>query len=302
MRNGPPEAAAEEEPMAEHPHSSVLTRQARVLVAWMGEPEARFALAGQTDNPLSAGQEAFILSARASLRARPPGINQDDLIRELPACLADHVTRLQSNPQAQPYFADGCVPALVDLSRICVIQPKIFVQHAAERVAGARADDVRSLAEVTLPVAPPRGLVPQYDAERKALITSLANPNLRIVGVFGGPAHDQPPGTVNLGFQVRLVESFVKVVSAQGRYFLHDGYHRCLGLLRRGVRYCPAFVQENVPLGALVRNNMLPFEVFAGKRPPVLPDYWDSAVSCAAWLPATRRAIIVQATEISVAG
>jgi hypothetical protein len=288
--------------VAEHPHSSVLTRQARVLVAWMGEPEARFALAGQTDNPLSAEQEASILGARASLEARPAGIDQGDLIRALPAGLADHVARLESNPQAEPYFAEGCAPALVDISRVCAIQPKIFTEHAAERVAGARADDVRSLAEVALPLAPPRGLAPQYDRERQTLITSLANPNLRIVGVFGGPADNGPPGTMNLGFQVRLVESFVKVVSAQGRYFLLDGYHRCLGLLRHGVRYCPAFVRENVPLGTLVRTNMLPFEAFAGDRPPVLADYWDDTVSCTAWLLATRRAIVVQATEISIVG
>jgi hypothetical protein len=288
--------------MAEPPHSSVLIRQARVLVAWMGEPEARFALAGQTDNPLSAEQEASIVSARASLRARAPGVDQDDLIRALPAGLADHVSQLESSPQAEPYFAEGCVPALVDLSRICAIQPKIFIEHAAERVADVRADDVRSLAEVTLPLTPPRGLAPQYDRERQAFITDLANPNLRIVGAFGGPAYDAPPGTVNLGFQVRLVESFVKVVSAQGRYFLLDGYHRCLGLLRRGVRYCPAFVREDAPLAALVANNVLPFEVVAGDRPAVLPDYWDNAVSCGVWLPATRRAIVVQATEISVVG
>jgi hypothetical protein len=270
-------------------------------VAWLGEPEARLALAGQTGNPLTAGQEALLVAARASLRARPPGVNQADLIRPLPAELSDYVTQLESNPATQPFFAEGCVPALVDLSRVCAIQPKIFTEHAAQRVAGARADDVRSLAEVTLPLTPPRALAPQYDREQQALITNLANPNLRIVGVFGGPAHDQP-GTVNLGFQVRLVASFVKVVSARGRYFLLDGYHRCLGLLQRGVRHCPAFVQEDVPLSTLVRNNMLPFEVFAGDRPPVLPDYWDNAVSSSVWLPVTRRAIVVQATEITVVG
>jgi hypothetical protein len=280
----------------------VVTRQARVLVAWMGEAEARFALAGQTDNPLSAEQEQSIVSTRASLEARAPGIDQDDLVRPLPASMTDYVTRLQASPQAKPYFAEGCVPGLVDLSRVCAVQPKIFTEHAVERVAGVKADEVRSLAEATLPLTAPRGLAPQYDRERQAFITNLANPNLRIVGVFGGPAHDAPPGTVNLGFQVRLVESFVKVVSAQGRYFLLDGYHRCLGLLRRGVRYCPAFVREDAPLGALVRSNMLPFEVVTGDRPPVLPDYWNSAVSCAVWLPATRRAIVVQATEISVVG
>jgi hypothetical protein len=288
--------------MTEHPQSAVHMRQARVLVAWMGEPEARFALAGQTDDPLSAGQAASIASARASLRARPPGVDQEGLVRPLPASMAGHLTRLEASPQAEPYFAEGCVPALVDLSRVCVVQPKIFIEHAAERVADVSTDDVRSLAEVTLPLTPPRGLAPQYDRERQAFITNLASPNLRIVGIVGGPAHGAPPGTVNLGFQVRLVESFVKVVSAQGRYFLLDGYHRCAGLLRRGVRYCPAFVREDVPLSALVRTNMLSFELVAGARPPLLPDYWDGAVSCAVWLPATRRAIVVQATEISVVG
>jgi hypothetical protein len=284
------------------PHPSVLTREARVLLAWMSESAARFALAGQTDGALSAEQEASIGRARRGLQARDAGIDQDDVVRELPDDMRDYVAELQSNPQAQPYFAEGYRPALVDLPRVCAYQPKIFTVHAAERVAGVEPDSVRSLAEITLPLGAPRGLTPHYDRERHAFITNLANPNLRIVGAFSGPADSAPPGTVNLGFQVRLVESFVKVASTQGRYFLLDGYHRCLGLVQRGVRYVPSFVREDVSLSTVIRPNMLPYEVCMGDRPPTLPDYWDSTVSCSIWLPATRRAIVVQATEISVVG
>jgi hypothetical protein len=294
---GPPGAA-----VGNGAHPAAASREVRALLAWMSDTEARLLLAGQTAEAVTAQQEALLASARRTLQSRPPGIDQDGLVRPAPAGLRGYLAELESSPHAQPYYDEGCVPALVDLPRVCAYQFKIYTEHSATRVAGAAAGDVRSLAAVTLPLGTPAALIPHYDRQRKAFITNLANPNLRVVGAFSAPAGDAPPGTVNLGFQVRLVASFVKVASMRGRYFLLDGYHRCLGLVRMGVRYAPAFVREDVPLDALARPGMLPFEVFMGDRPPVLPDYWDDGVSCSVRLPATRRAIIVPATEISVTG
>src|SRR5262249_14510895 len=110
------------------------------------------------------------------------------------------------------------------------------------------------------------------------------------------------PGTYNLGFQVRVIASFVQVTRVQGRYFVRDGYHRCVGLLRRGVRYAPALVREDLGLGDLALPGMLPYEVFMGQRPPVLPDFLDDSVCAAVRLTAARRVIVVQASEISLSG
>lgn len=276
--------------------------QARILLAWMNDPQARAALVGgNSAGQLTDDQESRLASARAELKSRPGGVDQADLIRPLPAGMRDYITRLQADPQAADYFADGFRPALVDLSRLCVFQPSVHTGQVAERVADVNTDDVRALAEITLPLDDPPQVIPQFDQERLTFTTNLASQNLHIVGAFGGPAEDDlPPGTVSVGFHLRVITSFVQVASIQGRYFLRDGYHRGLGLIQRGVRYAPALVRGDLPLAELVPPGMLDFEVFMGDRPPVLPDYWDERVSCPVPAAATRKVIIVRASELPV--
>lgn len=276
--------------------------QARILLAWMNDAQAGAALAGASSaGRLTAAREMQLAAARAALKSRPPGRDQADLIRPLPAGMREYAARLEADPQAADYFADGFTPGLVDLSRLCVFQPTVHAEQAAERVAGADPGDIRGLAEITLPLAAPPRVIPQFDQERLTFTTNLASQNLHIIGAFGGPAEDDlPPGTVSVGFHLRVITSFVQVASIQGRYFLRDGYHRCLGLIQRGVRYAPALVRRDLPLAELVPPGMLEFEAFMGDRPPVLPDYWDERVSCAVPAAAPRKVIIVRASELSV--
>ena len=276
--------------------------QARILLAWMNDSQARAALAGAgSAGQLTAAREMQLAAARAELMSRPAGRDQADLIRPLPGEMREYVTRLEADPQAADYLADGFTPGLVDLSRLCVFQPSVHADQVAERVAGVDTRDVRALAGITLPLAAPPRVIPQFDQERLTFTTNLASQNLHIIGAFGGPAEDDlPPGTVSVGFHLRVITSFVQVASIQGRYFLSDGYHRCLGLIQRGVRYAPALVRRDLPLAELVPPGMLDFEVFMGDRPPVLPDYWDERVSCPVPAAAPRKVIIVRASELSV--
>jgi hypothetical protein len=276
--------------------------QARILLAWMNDSQARAALAGAgSAGQLTAAREMQLAAARAELMSRPAGRDQADLIRPLPGEMREYVTRLEADPQAADYLADGFTPGLVDLSRLCVFQPSVHTDQVAERVAGVDTRDVRALAGITLPLAAPPRVIPQFDQERLTFTTNLASQNLHIIGAFGGPAEDDlPPGTVSVGFHLRVITSFVQVASIQGRYFLSDGYHRCLGLIQRGVRYAPALVRRDLPLAELVPPGMLDFEAFMGDRPPVLPDYWDERVSCPVPAAAPRKVIIVRASELSV--
>jgi hypothetical protein len=278
--------------------------EARVLAPWMTDPEARLIMAaGETDRPLSAAQETWLAQSRAAVAARPAGIEQDDLIRPLPPEMSGYLARMEKHPESQWYLAKGFTPALVDLRRTCAYQGKIYTEHSGQHVAGVDVDDVTALAEVTMPLGTPPVVAPKFDAERQTFVTDLANHNLRIIGAFGGLAEDAPqPGTYNLGFQVRVIASFVQVVSVQGRWFIRDGYHRSVGLLQRGARYVPVLVKEGMGLGDLAAAGMLPFESFMGERPPLLPDFLDDGVSCTASLTAARRVVVVQASEVSISG
>jgi hypothetical protein len=278
--------------------------EAQVLAPWMTDPEARLVLAeGETDRPLTAVQETWLAGARAAVAARPAGIDQADLVRPLPPEMSGYLARMEKHPESQWYLSQGFVPALVDLRRTCSCQSRIYTEHSGQHVADVDVSDIPAMAEVTMPLGTPPVVAPQFDQEQQAFVTDLANHNLRIIGAFGGLAADAPqPGTYNLGFQVRVIASFVQVVSVQGRWFVRDGYHRSVGLLQRGAGYVPVLVKEDIGLGELKLPGMLPFEVFMGDRPPLLPDFLDGSVSASVHLTAARRVVVVQASEVSISG
>jgi hypothetical protein len=96
--------------------------------------------------------------------------------------------------------------------------------------------------------------------------------------------------------------SYLQVVSANGRYFVRDGYHRSIGLIQRGVRYAPAFVKRDTAVQDLILPGMLPLEVFAGDRPPVMADYLDDTVCQSLQIPATHKVVLVQTIDVDVLG
>jgi hypothetical protein len=287
----------------EIPDPATERRESRALLAWVPDEQAQLMLReGQQHEPFTPAHQALLDRARRGLQARGGGVDQADLIRPMPASLAPYVARLEKNSQAKAYFEEGWRAALVDLTRVCAFQQFVFTDHCRERVDATRIEDARALAEVTLPLEPAVPVTFQFDRRRQLFITSLANQNLQIVGAFGGLAPGMPAGTIHMGFQVRMVTSFVQVGSMQGRYYLRDGYHRCLGLLSRGARYVPALVREDMAMADLVGPGALEFEALLGPKPPVLADYWADDVSVTLRLPSPRRVISVQAAELSVYG
>jgi hypothetical protein len=276
-------------------------REARLLLAWASEPQAQLALAeGTANTALTSGQKASLARARGLLSARPAGLDQSELIRPWPAELPDYVAALDAIAEGRVCLAEGFTPALVDLSRVCAFRPSVHVDGLKERLSGTAIDDLRSLAELTLPLAAPPEISLQFDHDRLTFVTNPVSKNLQIVEAFGEPAEGGPPGTLSVGFQLRVTTSLVQVAGAGGRYFLCDGYERCLGLLQRGARYVPALVKDDLPLAEVVPPGMLPFEVLLGDRPPLLPDYWDVEVSCSVQLPAARKIVVVRASELAI--
>jgi hypothetical protein len=176
----------------------------------MTDPEARLIMAaGETDRPLTAVQETWLARGRMAVAARPPGIQQDELIRPLPPEMSGYRARMEKHPESQWYLSKGFTPALVDLRRTCVYQSKIYTEHSGQHVADVDVDDVTAMAEVTMPLGTPPVVAPKFDAERQTFVTDLANHNLRIIGAFGGlaeegraPARDLQPGLPGPGDRV----------------------------------------------------------------------------------------------------
>jgi hypothetical protein len=240
-------------------------------------------------------------NARAALEARLDATPEPLVREELPQELHAHVAALKGHPVSSQQFQAGARVALVDLTTIRSIQPLVFTDDAAARVAHLDRESLADVASVALPVPDEEMSVPiQFDPTRNAWMVSSPNPNLRIVGQFQVPVG---PGVAGLGFALTITPSFLQVGEFQGRYILTDGYHRAYGLLRRGINIVPAFVRSYATFEELaIPQGMLPQDAFLGDHPPTLADYDDNLVAAEVNVPATHKLIVVHGMELTPSG
>lgn len=277
-----------------------VSRPARALIGWMTQSEGQLQLAQRQINLASSPEHiARASQARAAVASRREGLDQADVISDLPAELAGYIETFCAQPAYVPFAADGWSVRVANLSKVCALQPVVFWDHAVERAEHAIAGDIKSLATISLPIPGPTQLPIQFDQSRNTWIIPSRNPNLRIIGHFVGPIE----GKTACGFFIEVTPSFVQVVSHRGRILLRDGYHRSLGLLARGLTHVPVLYREfgefeNLGLGP----GMLSEQSYLGSRPPLLADYLRDDVSAEIYLPASQKMIVVQGMEMNPLG
>jgi len=273
-------------------------RPARALLGWMHPDDAKRVLVSNRGDVQPSAEHVRAVDAAHQAVSTRRNFAQGTLETDLPAELLSYIERLQKSPAAMAYFLEGWRVRLVDLPQLVAFQPAVFVDSALERVQGIQPNDLTALAEVCLPI--PTGketLTPTLDKARNVWTILSPNPNLRVVGQFAGPLQGGPAGALLFGFFVALSPSFVQVARFQGRYVLRDGYHRALGLLASGISEIPAFVRDFDGIEQMVPPGMLPQSAWLGPNPPILPDYFDSAVAATVALPAVQKVAMVQAVE-----
>lgn len=272
-----------------------IERPARVLLGWLTAQEAAQFQSGRGSRLVTAAETESAERARATVARRNGGIDQTNAVTDAPAELNDHIERLQE--PAAAFFREGWRVAVVDLTKICPLQPSVFVDHAEQRTADVVADDIQSIATSTLPLPSVATLPIQFDETRQTWLVSSPNPNLRIVGNWSGPLQG---GLIGLGFAVSITPSFLQVARFQGRFVLRDGYHRAYGFLQRGITRVPAFVREFAPFQDLgLPAGLLSQAAYLGDQPPTLPDYLDDALSVTVSIPAVQKMIVVTGMELT---
>lgn len=140
----------------------------------------------------------------------------------------------------------------------------------------------------------------QFDEERRTRLISGSNPNLKLVGHYGGRVQEDAP--LSFGFNVAVMPSFLQVARHHGRYVLRDGYHRAFELLQRGITRVPAFVRD-FGVGALgLGAGLFETDVYLGPRPALLPDFLDDAVAADVLIPVVQKMIVIQGMELTPLG
>src|SRR4051794_19596526 len=105
-----PEPPASPDPLA------LPTRAARVLIGWLTPGQGALALSGRV---LGDGDNTALLervqAARDVVAAREAGVEQDGLLQDPPPELNATIARLQAQPNAAPFIAEGWQVKIADL-------------------------------------------------------------------------------------------------------------------------------------------------------------------------------------------
>jgi hypothetical protein len=271
-------------------------REARCLLGWMeGAQAVQILVQPPNSIPLTDATEAVAGAASAVNNRLVTSIDQSNAMAPPPPTLDNYVTQLRSQPGlGSTLLAQGWSPALIDLRQLYAFQPIVYTD-GLDRVANLDPHDLESLARVTIPISEATPFAATFDERARCWVVSSPNPNLRVVGAVA-------PGEGGaFGFGVGITPSMVQVIRSHGRLLLHDGYHRCVGLLRHGIHEIPALVWDNPVADQLVPAGMLPSAAYLGDRPPGLADYFDDMVSCTVRIFRTTKVVTITATEFNVA-
>jgi hypothetical protein len=276
-------------------------RSARALIGWMSPDAAQAALALLSDSGgVAADHAGRARAAREAVAARNLFAPAVDAVHEPTEALRHYGDTLRQDPGVAQFVGQGWRVATVDVRRATPLHPMVFLDGARARVDAVDADDLISLATVSLPTPTPLDLPVQHDPLTNTFTVSSPNPNLRILGSSAGRSS---LGTRGFVFQVGVTPSFVKVAQVRDRLILCDGHHRVLAFLRAGISTIPALVRTVASLDELgISADMFSPDVLLSDRPPTMLDYLDDSVSAEVRRPPTNKVIVVQALELRPVG
>jgi hypothetical protein len=286
----------------------IAMRATRVLLAWLSDTEAVSQILGR--NPMPQDDlgpiRAQLARARLAVRARAtftpcnPVIDADRKVLD----------QIAVRPELRAAIPDApWTVEWIDLTRILSLQKLICTDGLDLRIDAVK-DDPAAIADFCLPAAqpvPPLGAF--TDTDGTGITISSLNPNLCVVGAHVQETlitttQDAPPQKMQaVTFFVNMGTSYLQIAHYRGRYFLRDGYHRAVGLLRAGVTRVPAIlIQAPTFQYVAPAAGLFDHEVAFGDRPPQLADFWDDSVSADATQPAVGKVIRIKADQFPVQG
>ena len=282
----------------------------RFLQAWMPREEAIANSLGRSEMPADDVTQFASRweAARRALDARPPYNGDAPQLEALPLALAERAEKFRQRSDVVSAFQNlNWTLGIADLDCVLSLQKSIVADQAADRVAGIDPGDIEALFSACLPdPAPPTDIECIVDPDHRGLTFFSPNPNLRL----GRQAFQQKPAgpgqSVPLldlsGFALSLGLPFIQIGEFGGRWFVRDGYHRCYGFLRRGIRRIPCVLIRARSFEELAGtpSSFIRQEVLFGPRPPYLKDFLDDELSATALRRNIRKVVRISAQEFLI--
>lgn len=271
-------------------------RAARALIGWLPPELAHSMLTSMREDGTVGPDEVVRAKAARVNAARRAPVDQRGVVGNPPSGMAEYLAELRAN--LPNFFAEGWRVCTVDMSRLYALQPSTFMDYAQDAAAKAVAGNMRSIANVTLPLSVDVELAVAHDGPQKTWTLSTRNLNLQVMGPLEPSMGSDGCG---VGYKVCAPNSIFQVAHFDGRFFCRDGHHRAYQLLRRGISQVPALVRDFKTFAELApKATLLPEAVLLGERPPTLRDFLSDDVSAEVRMPATRKAVVITAAEIEL--
>ena len=231
-------------------------------------------------------------------------------LQELPPELTDRANAFRARPDVLAALQGlDWTLGIADLEHVLSFQKTVVEDHALDHVAGAEANDFAGLFPICLPdPAGPINIECAVDADHKGLTFVSSNPNLRLGGHVIQQAEipaaaGQPTQRLNVaGFIFNFGAPFIQIAEFNRRWFIRDGYHRCYGFLRRGIRHIPCVFVHARNFDELGANQpaFIRQEVLFGEKPPFVKDFLDDRVSATTQHKDIRKILRVSAQEFLI--
>jgi hypothetical protein len=183
---------------------------------------------------LTEWQQATANLGPAALNAGTPQV------LDIPAQFEPYLANLVAQPWANPYFQTALGNfefKLLEIDPLIAFQTIIDVTRSAHHCGGlGKSPALDKIIEVCLPQQPNTEQFQTSQASQSILLTTKSlNLQVQAQGMFNA---------MFMGVQFGLSLPFLQVVEFGGRYFLHNGFHRALGLKAAGVTHLPCILRN----------------------------------------------------------
>jgi hypothetical protein len=248
------------------------------LVGFMDEPTAIAHLRSACcpADPSDAALRTQWQSAQAQLGAPVPNAGNPQLL-PIPPSSAAYISAFFSNPWVSGTLnttypgAVNIQVVLVEIDPLLAYQFTVDLDRSSHHCAAlGKPPTVDALLPICLPAAPSQEPLLTQTIDRAVLISSeCANVTVAAGGWFQGPPVNHPIGGVYIGTTL----PFVHVTRLGGRCYLHNGFHRAIGMRAAGATHMPCLLRD-VPDAAAagIRSDRTTFSEaeLTGTNPPTV--------------------------------
>ncbi|HKT19523.1 MAG TPA: hypothetical protein VJR47_15855, partial [Stellaceae bacterium] len=135
---------------------------------------------------------------------------------------------------------------LVEIAPLLAYQFHVDGHRSGQHCQALQNPTLDQMLAICLPMQQPKLQDQKPIIDRQAQSISIKSRNLNVRSLLAGALGYNQTGyeSVVAGMQIHVALPFVHVVRFNGRYYLHNGYHRAYGLAKAGATHMPCFLRD----------------------------------------------------------